>query len=156
MTKSQLATHIDSLVRSLPADLSACAISKIISSNKVRGSKGSKSLRSAVLVVLQTYKAKGNYGYLATGLVMGILVEGHDLLSDVEAKGVLLCGETVEAKFYDMLKRLKSCLSGFSGNGPVMANRVETYINFCDLTAMVAERIARLKRGLRTRSHSLT
>lgn len=151
LTKSEFVADIDSLVRRLGGNLSKPAILRNIPDN-VRSSKGSKNLRSAFLELLQNYKAKGNYGHLSTGLVMGLVLEGNELFHEVEAKGLLLCGETVEKKFYGMLHRLKSCLSEFGDVGPSVGDRIETYINYCDLTAMTERRIERLRQSLRDRS----
>lgn len=146
--------HMDSLVRSLSGNLSVSAISACIS-DEMRRFKGGKNCRSALLNLLQNYKSRGNYGHLSTALIMSLLLEGYEFLSDVEAKGVLLCDETVERKFYEMLKRIRKSLSEFDSDGPLIVKRVETYINFCELTMIAAEKIERLKNYLRTRSMSV-
>jgi len=152
--RNSIEMNVDSAIRNMSGSLSPEDISRRLP-DSITGGKSSKRLRSSFIKVLRMYKERKNYGHLATGILTALIVEGTKFIYELESNGLLLSSERVERKHYEMLKRLMNCTGESQIDGNLLAIRIQTYMNYCELLLTAENKISDLNALLRNRSEYL-
>ena len=123
---TELIEQINNTVRGHSGSLSLSNLNSNIPVD-LKISTGSKRSHSAFLKNQLSYKNKHNYGHLATCVMLSLVLNGSNFLSQIESKGVLLCVDHCNSRFKEMLSRLYDA-SGQLSTGVFLRKMFQTYI----------------------------